>query len=115
VTRQPLLYISLERLTTPVLLVTIATNSSEARFSTGPSKCYIKKATEKLVNLSLPQLTFEVSLGQLVFGVSQCSAVSPRSVTSVQCSSDSRIQGATSAIVFTVIVTLVAAVNCHSK
>jgi hypothetical protein len=52
-----------DTLTTPVLLVTIATNnrkasvgrlatnSRKARFSIGPSKCYIKKATENLVSL----------------------------------------------------------------
>jgi hypothetical protein len=56
----------------------------------------------------------EVSLVQLVFGVSQCSAVSSRSETSVQYSSVSGIQGATSAIEFTVIV-MCAAVNLHSE
>jgi hypothetical protein len=49
---------------TIVNLVTIATNSREARFSIGPSKCYIKKATEKLVSLSLRQSVAEVSLHQ---------------------------------------------------
>jgi hypothetical protein len=44
----------MDTLTTPVLLVTIATNSRKARFSIGPSKCYIKKATEKLVSQSTP-------------------------------------------------------------
>jgi hypothetical protein len=77
-----------DTLTTPVLLVTIATksrkvivgriatnsrkanvgclatNSRKARFSIGQSKCYIKKATEKLV--SLRQSASEVSLCQLV-------------------------------------------------
>jgi hypothetical protein len=54
-----------DTLTTLVLLVTIATNSRKAgvgclatnsrkaRFSIGPSKCYIKKATKKLVYVSL--------------------------------------------------------------
>jgi hypothetical protein len=60
----------MDMLTTPVLLVTIATNSREARFSIGPSKCYIKKGTEKLISLSLRQSAFGVSLHQLVFGVS---------------------------------------------
>jgi hypothetical protein len=74
-----------DTLTTPVPLVTIVTNSRmasvgriatniwkasvgclatncrKARFSIGPSKCYIKKATEKLVCLSLRQPASVVS------------------------------------------------------
>jgi hypothetical protein len=42
-----------DTLTTPVLLVTIATNSRKARFSIGPSKCYIKKVTEISQSLSV--------------------------------------------------------------
>jgi hypothetical protein len=52
----------MDTLTNPVLLVTTVTNSREARFSIGPSKSYIKKATEKLVSLSLRQSASEVSL-----------------------------------------------------
>jgi hypothetical protein len=63
------LNISMDTLTTPVLLVTIATNSREVRSSIGPSKCYIKKATEKLVSLSLRQSAYEVSLHQSVLEV----------------------------------------------
>jgi hypothetical protein len=62
-----------DTLTTPVLLVTIATksrkaivgriatNSWKARFSIGPSKCYIKKATEKSVYASRPPKLVYVS------------------------------------------------------
>jgi hypothetical protein len=39
----------MDTLTTPVILVTIATNSREARFSIGPSKYYIKKEAERSV------------------------------------------------------------------
>jgi hypothetical protein len=39
----------MDTLATPVLFFTIATNSREARFSIGPSLCYIKKATESRV------------------------------------------------------------------
>jgi hypothetical protein len=45
----------------------LATNSSKAKFFIGPSKCYIKKATEKLG--SLRQSASEVSLHQLVSGI----------------------------------------------
>jgi hypothetical protein len=62
--------IFMDTLTTPVLLVTIATNSREARFSIGPSKCYIKKATEKLVSLSLRPSAFGDSLRQSESGTS---------------------------------------------
>jgi hypothetical protein len=36
----------MDTLTTPVLLVTIATKSREARFSIGPSERYIEEATQ---------------------------------------------------------------------
>jgi hypothetical protein len=43
------------------VLVAMVTNSSKARFSIGPSQCYIKKATESRVSLSLRRLVFGVS------------------------------------------------------
>jgi hypothetical protein len=89
-------------------------NSRAARFSVGPSKCYVKKATEKLVSLSLRQLALGASLRRSAFGVSQSSSLSRRNETSVQCSSDSRIQEATSAIVLIVIVTMCRC-NLHSE
>jgi hypothetical protein len=46
------------------MLVAMVTNSSIARFSIGPSQCYIKKATESRVS-------FSFSLRRSVFGVSQ--------------------------------------------
>jgi hypothetical protein len=47
------LNISMDTLTTPILLVTIATNSREGRFSIGPPKSYIKKATERVSQSTL--------------------------------------------------------------
>jgi hypothetical protein len=44
-----------------VLLRCMVTNSSKVRFSIGPSQCYIKKATESRVSLSLHRLVFGVS------------------------------------------------------
>jgi hypothetical protein len=44
------------------MLVTIATKSREARFSIGPSKCYIKKATEKSVLVYVSQPSESASL-----------------------------------------------------
>jgi hypothetical protein len=90
-----------DMLTTPVLLVIIATNSrkasvcriatnskkasvgrlatnsGEARFSIGPSKCYIEEARESTSQslstpvawVSLRQSASEISLGWLVFGI----------------------------------------------
>jgi hypothetical protein len=51
--------------TTPVLLVTVATNSREARFSIGPSECYIGKTIHRV-----SQSAFRVSLRQSVTGIS---------------------------------------------
>jgi hypothetical protein len=39
----------------------MVTNSSKARFSIGPSKCHIKKATESRISLSLRRSVFGVS------------------------------------------------------
>jgi hypothetical protein len=76
-----------DTLTTPVLLVTIATNSRKAsvgriatssrkaRFSIGPSKCYIEEATESM-SLSLHQWASKVSLRQLASKVSLCQSAS---------------------------------------
>jgi hypothetical protein len=44
-----------------VLSRCMVTNSSKARFSIGPSLCYIKKATESRVSLSLRWSVFGVS------------------------------------------------------
>jgi hypothetical protein len=61
------------------MLVAMVTNSIKARFSIGPSQCYIKKATKSRVSLSLRRSVFGVSLcldsewvslRRLVFGVS---------------------------------------------
>jgi hypothetical protein len=86
------LNISMDMLTTPVLLVTIATNSREARFSIGPSKCYIKKATEKLVSLNPRPSAFEVSHRQVSLWKQKRSVLeeilrSEKSVISKSCSS----------------------------
>jgi hypothetical protein len=51
----------------------IATNSREARFSIGPSQCYIK-ATEKLVSLSPRPSAIEVSRRQSL----EAEEISPR-------------------------------------
>jgi hypothetical protein len=48
----------------------LPTNSKKFRFSIGPSQCYIKKATESRVSLSLRHLVFEVILCQSVSGIS---------------------------------------------
>jgi hypothetical protein len=60
------------------------------------------------------ELVYASWSSKLVF-VRQSSSVSRRSETSVQCSSDSRIQEATSAKVFTIIVICVVAVNLQSE
>jgi hypothetical protein len=49
------------------VLVAMVTNSSKAKFYIGPSQCYIKKATESRVSLSL---SLSLSLRRSVFGVS---------------------------------------------
>jgi hypothetical protein len=93
------------------MLVAMVTNSSKARFSFGPSHCYIKKATESRVSLSLRRSVFRVSqslgselvsLRQLVSGISASVSLWNRkkSVLEVkrQCSSVSGIQEASSAL-----------------
>jgi hypothetical protein len=94
----------MDTLTTPVLLVTIVTNSRKARFSIGASECYIGEATESTSQsaseVSLRQSATGFSLRQLVFGIRvsqplESEDISHRSETSVQCSSVSGIQEAT--------------------
>jgi hypothetical protein len=106
----------MDTLTTPVLLVTIATNSRETRFCIGPSECYIGKTIHRVsqstLGVSLRQPVSEDRLRQLA---SEAEAVSRQSEMSVQCSSDSMIQEATSAKVFTIIVICVVDVNLHSE
>jgi hypothetical protein len=48
------------------VLVAVITNSSKAKFSIGPSQCYLKKATESRVSLSLWDRS------ELVSGISAC-------------------------------------------
>jgi hypothetical protein len=43
------------------VFVAMVTNSSKARFSIGPSQCYIKKVTESRVSLSLRWSVFGVN------------------------------------------------------
>jgi hypothetical protein len=98
----------MDTLTTPVLLVIIAANSRKARFSVGPSKCYI------LDNNREHESVFGIRVSVSWKQKSSVLAVSPRNETSVQCSSVSRIQAA-SAKVFTLIVTCVETENLHGK
>jgi hypothetical protein len=83
------------------MLVAKVTNSSKARFSIGTARCYKVKTihNSEAVNLWIQSESSSVSRRNQV-----CSAVSPRSETSVQYISVSGIQGATSAIVLIVIV-----------
>jgi hypothetical protein len=59
----------------------MVTNSSKARFSIGPSQCYIKKATESRVSLSLRRSVFGVSqsLDSEWVSLRQCVSESPES------------------------------------
>jgi hypothetical protein len=91
---------SMDTLTTPVLLRYMVTNSRRARVFIVAGSVKEGKTIHR------------VSPRPSAFGVSQSSSVSRRSETSVQCSSNSRIQEATSDKVFTIIV--ICASSCKS-
>jgi hypothetical protein len=113
----------MDTLTTPVLLVTIATNSRKAsvgRIASNSRKTSVFYRAVRVLysgqqraQVSLRQSASEVSLRQSVsrnqsasVGRASQSSVSPRSETSAQCSSVSGIRGATTDIVLIVTVHL---------
>jgi hypothetical protein len=95
----------MDTLTTPVLLRCMVTNSGKVSISIVAGTMLKREDNTQSVLLRRPSDLVLVYAGRPPI------SLSARSETSAQCSSDSRIQEATSAIVLSVIVICVAAVN----